>query len=112
MVALQTFRFLNHLSQQDLADYLGISKGQISRIEAGKSNLKDEYLSKIIANDKGWNVEMLSELSPLFELLEKNGVNKVAEDPELIRLKTENQLLREQLNRALAIIETFAGQKK
>lgn len=111
MLALKTFRFVNHLSQQQVAEFLGVSKSYVSKAEAGKLGFHEEHLSKLILNDQGWNTEMLQELSPMFTELETRTQSRSESEDELIRLRAENSLLREQLERALNIIEKFAGQK-
>lgn len=59
MVDLKAFRKANHLTQIDLADYLGVGQGFISQIEKGDRPLPRESISRILANPYGWDVSML-----------------------------------------------------
>ena len=59
MVRLKEFRKANALTQADVAEYLGVGKSFISRIESGAVGLPAEKLSKLISNPNGWNVSML-----------------------------------------------------
>jgi transcriptional regulator with XRE-family HTH domain len=45
---LRELRDRFHLSQQDIADALGISYVQVGRIERGRSKLKDEYIPRLM----------------------------------------------------------------
>ena len=56
---IKQFRKINHLGQAEVADYLGISRAQVSMIERGKSNLTNENLRKLIRNPYNWDVSML-----------------------------------------------------
>lgn len=88
-VDLEAFRKKNALKQQDVADFLGTSRGYISMVENGDSKLSAANLDKLfegaIANN--WDVSDLvpdySRLqSVLSYLLEKevNGLTKVSGD--------------------------------
>lgn len=61
MIDLKAFRKANHLTQIDLADYLGVGQGFISQIEKGDRPLPRESISRILANPYGWDVSMLTE---------------------------------------------------
>lgn len=63
MIDLKAFRKANHLTQIDLADYLGVGQGFISQIEKGDRPLPRESISKILANPYRWNVSMLTDQS-------------------------------------------------
>ena len=63
MIDLKTFRKANHLTQIDLADYLGVGQGFISQIEKGDRPLPRESISRILANPYGWDVSMLTDQS-------------------------------------------------
>ena len=58
-IDLRTFRKVNNLEQKDVANYLGVSRQQISQIENGRSDLTKENLRKIISNPYGWDTSML-----------------------------------------------------
>lgn len=63
MIDLKAFRKANHLTQIDLADYLGVGQGFISQIEKGDRPLPRESISRILANPYDWDVSMLTEES-------------------------------------------------
>ena len=65
MNGLRAFLLFNELSQVELADFLGISRGQMSKLVSGNAKLQGEQLSKIISNDRGWNTEFLT--NPMWE---------------------------------------------
>lgn len=64
MIDLKTFREVNNLKQIDLASFLGTSRVFISQVESGKSKLPPEQLSKLLQNNKGWDISMLQEEIP------------------------------------------------
>lgn len=66
MIDLKAFRKANHLTQIDLAEYLGVGQGFISQIEKGDRPLPKEYISRLSANPHNWDTSMLveSELEP------------------------------------------------
>jgi transcriptional regulator with XRE-family HTH domain len=61
MVDFKAFRKANHLTQIDLADYLGVGQGFISQIEKGDRPMPKESISKILANPYGWDVSSLKD---------------------------------------------------
>lgn len=63
MVDLKAFRKANHLTQMDLADYLGVGQGFISQIEKGDRPIPKESISRLLANPHGWDVSMLTDES-------------------------------------------------
>ena len=60
MDGLKSFLFFNELSQQEVADYLGVSKGQMSKLVSGNARLQPEQLMKLLSNPNGWNTEFLT----------------------------------------------------
>ena len=58
-VNLRLFRKRNSLTQDNIATYLGTTKGFISQVENGRAGLPDEKLQRLLDNDKGWNLEGL-----------------------------------------------------
>ena len=71
MNGLKSFLFFNDLGQLEVANYLGISKGYMSRIVSGDSPLQPDHLAKLVSNKKGWNTEFLTD--PLWSRLESGG---------------------------------------
>ena len=59
LVNLTAFRQRNGILQKDLADYLGVSRGYISLVESGRSNLSPENIDKIFDNPYHWNTDDL-----------------------------------------------------
>lgn len=59
MVDLKAFRKANHLTQIDLADYLGVGQGFISQIEKGDRPIPKESISRLLANSHNWDTSML-----------------------------------------------------
>ena len=103
MDGLKSFLFFNELSQQEIADYLGVSKGQMSKIASGTSRLQAEQLAKLLSNPYGWNTEFLTD--PVWSDLEAGELAS----------RIKNALSRDSLeaNRSHVIplipIEVFAG---
>lgn len=54
---LRLFRKRNGLTQNAVAEYLGVSKVFISYVESGRSALPEDKFQQIINNDRGWVVE-------------------------------------------------------
>ena len=77
MYGLKSFLFFNDLGQLEVANYLGLSKVQMSRLVAGTVPFRHEYLVKLITNEKGWNTEFLTD--PLWAELE-SGKKGLASD--------------------------------
>lgn len=79
MAGLKSFLFFNNLSQQEVADYLGISKSYMSKLVSGVMKLRPEHLSQLVSNDKGWNTEFLTDST--WDNIE-SGKNKIASRQE------------------------------
>ncbi len=103
-VDLKHFRKDNDLTQTVVGEYLGIGKSFISRIESGEVGLPEEKLIKLFNNDKGWDVTSLLANSTITQKGVNNVVgsgNKIdytSEHDELIMLRVENEMLKQQLN--------------
>lgn len=63
MVDLKAFRKANNLTQNELANYLGVGQGFISQMEKGDRPVPKEYISTLSANPYGWDVSMLTNQS-------------------------------------------------
>ena len=68
------FIFHNGISQKDVMEYLGVSKGYMSLVISGKKKLSEENFRKLIENPHGWDVSMLTE---------ENAENSADENPEV-----------------------------
>jgi transcriptional regulator with XRE-family HTH domain len=55
------FVYYNNISQKDVIEYLGVSKGYMSLVVSGKKQLSEENFRKLLANPYGWDVSMLVE---------------------------------------------------
>ena len=53
------FIFHNNLSQKEVMEYLGVSKGYMSLVISGKKKLSEENFRKLIENPFGWDTSML-----------------------------------------------------
>ena len=110
MIDLKAFRKANHLTQIDLADYLGVGQGFISQIEKGDRPIPKESISRLLANPHNWDVSMLTENQPeipaeekpmvsnsLLEYLQRKVEQLERENAELLQenavLRYENMML-------------------
>lgn len=57
---IKKFRETNDIRQIELADYLGVSKGYLCNVEAGRVKLSRENKKKLLNNPNGWNVSSLT----------------------------------------------------
>lgn len=56
---IKKFRETNDIRQIELADYLGVSKGYLCNVEAGRVKLSRENKKKLLNNPNGWDTSML-----------------------------------------------------
>lgn len=111
------FVYHNDISQKDIIEYLGVSKGYISLVISGKKKLSEENFRKLLENPYGWDTSMLIEdAQPQIEAENKPKLSDVeillrdmlAEKDAKIdtlneiiwELKEENGRLKEQLRQA------------
>lgn len=100
-IGLKQFRKVNRLDQSEVAEYLGVSRAQVSMIERSKSKLTNENLRKLITNPYGWDVSMLPKdpLSPINGVV-INGSNEMnnstidnrhyySDSPDVLRAQVE-----------------------
>ena len=95
------FIFFNNISQKDVIEYLGVSKGYMSLVISGKKKLSEENYRKLLENPFGWDTSMLQE-----------SENPVAEKPQLVaenipQLSNVEILLRELLAEKEAKIDAL-----
>ena len=62
MEELKKFREVNHLTQDQLGEYLGIKKSFISRVENGQVGLPADKFFKLVKNDRGWDASALKNI--------------------------------------------------
>ncbi len=89
MIDLKTFRKFNRITQQQLADFLGVQQSFICNIEAGKASLPDDKLQNIISNERGWDTSTLTG--------DVTEADEPATSADIKALQREIELLREQL---------------
>jgi transcriptional regulator with XRE-family HTH domain len=63
MADLKAFRKANKLTQEQVADYLGIKKPFICKIETGRESFPEKHLRKLLGNPHGWDITHLAEVS-------------------------------------------------
>lgn len=61
MADLKGFRKANNLTQQAIAEYLGVKKPFICQIETGRNLLPRKHLDKLLSNTEGWDISLLSD---------------------------------------------------
>ena len=59
MIDIKQFRKRNKLKQEELAEYLGVTRAFISMVETGASKLPTEKLNLLVSNPHGWDTSML-----------------------------------------------------
>lgn len=99
MIDLREFRRANHLTQDELGEYLGIKKSFISKVENGKEKLPDDKFQKLINNDRGWDTTYLyvGTGDHIHQNGGKGNIGKYVCDSENEALKKENEMLRRQV---------------
>lgn len=60
MTSVENFLKANHLKQVELARYLGITEGSVSKMVKGSTQPSKENLRKILENDRGWDTKSLT----------------------------------------------------
>lgn len=61
---LRGFRKINHLTQTQLGEFLGIKKSFVSLVENEKAKLPEEKFNKLLTNPNGWDTSMLTDDRP------------------------------------------------
>jgi len=85
MNGLKSFLFFNEIGQQEVANYLGISKAQMSKLVSGAAPLRHEQLLKLLSNDKEWNTVFLTD--PLWAEIESTKGRLSVDGPDAVRKK-------------------------
>lgn len=113
---LRGFRKINHLTQTQLGEFLGIKKSFVSLVENEKAKLPEEKFNKLLINTMGWDTSML-QVDPPTSISAKATGNSSArveigsrnknfcpevsgdteKDTRIAVLEKENEMLREQL---------------
>ena len=115
----RAFRKFNNLTQEDVASFLGVKKAFISQIETGRVDLPEDKYYRLLQNDRGWDVALLSGSTAIVG--DGNAVNNghdqtVAADAGLVaalrEAQSQNAKSQEQIDRLLGIIEGFQNSLK
>ena len=122
---LRLFRKANGITQDAVAEYLGVTKGFISQVENGRVALPEEKIAKLLQNDRGWSFEdykkmavaLLAAEIPAQEVEKRDVILKLPDMPpaqhyhispeEVESLKEQLRKKDEQIDRLLAIIESY-----
>ena len=112
MIDIRAFRRANRLKQEELAEFLGVTRAFISMVENGTSKLPQDKLNLLLSNQKGWETSMLLSDTSIFAGNNNGGSVNVqigqnrsgdggshSRDPntQIAVLEKENQMLREQI---------------
>lgn len=111
MIDIKQFRKRNKLKQEELAEYLGVTRAFISMVETGASKLPTEKLNLLVSNPHGWDTSMLINGSIYAgnnnagDVNVQIGQNRASGDAhapgdpstKIAVLEKENQMLREQI---------------
>lgn len=107
----KNFRKVNGLKQEEIADFLGVSKAFLSQVENSKRALPPAQLSKLLDNPYNWDTRMLliddqtNNANRGAIQIQQNGLqNKIGkvlsqQDSEKeIALRKENEILRQRID--------------
>ena len=105
MIDIKQFRKRNKLKQEELAEYLGVTRAFISMVETGASKLPTEKLNLLVSNPHGWDTSMLINGSIYAgnnnsgDVNVQIGQNRASGDSsmKIAVLEKENEMLREQI---------------
>lgn len=111
MIDIKQFRKRNKLKQEELAEYLGVTRAFISMVETGAGKLPTEKLNLLVSNPHGWDTSMLINGSiyagnnNVGDVNVQIGQNRASGDAhasgdssmKIAVLEKENEMLRERL---------------
>lgn len=111
MIDIKQFRKRNKLKQEELAEYLGVTRAFISMVETGASKLPTEKLNLLVSNPYGWDISTLINGSIYAgnnnagDVNVQIGQNRASGDAhapgdssmKIAVLEKENEMLREQI---------------
>ena len=109
MADLKAFRKANKLTQEQVADYLGIKKPFICKIETGRESFPEKHLRKLLGNPHGWDITHLAEVSET--PTETNNTTDTSEQPteDVVVISTqvleEMSAQRQLTEQALALVQ-------
>ena len=103
---LKEFRLVNNLTQTELGDYLGVQKGFISKIENGRDKLPEPKYRKLLNNEKGWDVSMLTQPAPVGDTIPLQEDALVAElRAQIERLESKIDNLNQEIGEKNALLK-------
>lgn len=108
MADLKAFRKANKLTQEQVAEYLGIKKPFICKIETGREAFPDKHLQKLLDNAFGWDVSSLIDVSEtLIETSTPNTSEQPTEDVVVISQQVLEEMTaqRQLAEQALALVQ-------
>lgn len=113
MIDIRAFRRANRLKQEELAEFLGVTRAFISMVENGTSKLPQDKLNLLLSNQKGWETSALMSDTSIVagnnnggSVNVQIGQNRSGGDnnppsrdanTQIAVLEKENQMLREQI---------------
>lgn len=110
MIDLKGFRKANGLTQDELGQYLGMKKSFVSKVENGREKLPKDKFQKLLTNDKGWDVTMLSsenESCKEDSIRNNQGRDIITDADKIAVLRKENEMLRAQVGELKAQNERY-----
>lgn len=112
MIDIRAFRRANRLKQEELAEFLGVTRAFISMVENGTSKLPQDKLNLLLSNQKGWETSALMSDTSIVagnnnggSVNVQIGQNRSGDggsssrdaNTQIAVLEKENQMLREQI---------------
>lgn len=112
MIDIRAFRRANRLKQEELAEFLGVTRAFISMVENGTSKLPQDKLNLLLSNQKGWETSTLMSDTSIVAGNNNGGSVNVQigqnqsgdggsssrdANTQIAVLEKENQMLREQI---------------
>ena len=107
MVDLKAFRKANNLTQQAVADYLGIKKAFVCQIETGRHSLPSKHLDRLLNNTEGWDTILLRDNEAKFGTNIETSTDTPSEDVVVISTQVleEMSAQRQLTEQALALVQ-------
>jgi transcriptional regulator with XRE-family HTH domain len=107
MVDLKAFRKANNLTQQAVADYLGIKKAFVCQIETGRHSLPSKHLDRLLNNTEGWDTILLRDNEAKFGTNIETSTDTTSEDVVVISTQVLEEMTaqRQLAEQALALVQ-------
>ena len=104
---VKKFRRDNSLGQGELARYLGVGQSFISQIEHGSKKMPQEYLQKLLTNDRGWDTTALRDVLPDITEAQHEDMEKLAQKDIILQMQDENLQLRLKIYKLKALLQKY-----